>query len=76
MFVSVDSVSCYLGTDGQIIIDSVSGGVAPYSYLWSNGSLNDSLSNLILGSYNCIVTDAIGCTDSSNVYFVNVNLKS
>ena len=33
MFVSVDSVSCYLGTDGVLtVIDSVTG-VGPYNYL-------------------------------------------
>ena len=70
MFVSIDSVSCFLGTDGQIQIDSVIGAVAPYTYLWSNGQTGLQLNNLIPGSYNCIVTDAIGCVDSSNTFTV------
>ena len=37
MYFSIDSVSYGLGTDGQISIDSVSGAISPYTYLWSNG---------------------------------------
>ena len=35
---------------------------------WSNRT---GLNNLISGTYSCIVTDAIGCVDSSNSFFVN-----
>lgn len=70
MYVSVDSVSCYLGTDGSIVIDSVTGAIAPYTYLWSNGQTGTTINNLIAGTYNCIVTDAIGCVDSSNSIIV------
>lgn len=38
-----------------------SGGVAPYTYLWSNGATSQSIGGLSSGSYNCIVTDAQGC---------------
>ncbi|MDA9325321.1 gliding motility-associated C-terminal domain-containing protein [Flavobacteriales bacterium] len=70
MYVSVDSVTCFMGTNGQINIDSISGAVGPYTYLWSNGQTTDSTTNLIAGSYTCIVTDALGCIDSSNTYVV------
>ena len=70
MYLSIDSVSCYLGTDGQISIDSVSGAISPYNYLWSNGQSDTQIDNLLAGSYTCIVTDAIGCVDSSNTFIV------
>ncbi len=41
---------------------SVSGGTAPYSYSWNNGGSSASLSNLPVGTYTVVVTDANGCT--------------
>jgi gliding motility-associated-like protein len=70
MLVSIDSVSCFMGTDGQININSISGANGGYQYSWSNGSVVDSASNLIAGVYTCVVTDNLGCIDSSNVFTV------
>jgi hypothetical protein len=39
----------------------VSGGTAPYSYLWSNGDTSSNSSNLAAGTYSITVTDAHGC---------------
>jgi len=49
---------------------TVSGGVAPYSFLWSNGAETEDISGLPGGDYTVEVTDGNGCifTDS---YFVN-----
>ena len=41
-----------------------SGGTAPYSFLWSNQSVNLNPSGLSPGSYTLYVTDANGCMDS------------
>ena len=49
--------------DGSISL-SVSGGTAPYSYMWGNGSVSPVLSNIAAGSYVVIVTDSLGCTAS------------
>ncbi|NCW51590.1 MAG: hypothetical protein EBV89_10060, partial [Betaproteobacteria bacterium] len=46
---------------------SVTGGTGAYTYLWSNGATTASLTNLAAGSYSLTVTDANGCTASSNV---------
>ena len=40
---------------------AVSGGTAPYTYLWSNGATSASIGNLVSGYYDVIVTDAVGC---------------
>lgn len=50
---------------------TASGGTGPYTYAWSNASTNDTISNLIAGSYSVVVTDANGCTSSSTVVVTN-----
>lgn len=40
---------------------NVSGGTAPYTYLWSNGSTSDTQTGLAPGLYCVTVTDANGC---------------
>ena len=56
-------------TDGAISITSVTGGTAPYTYLWSNGETTATITNLAVEPYEITVTDAMGCT-SSTFFFV------
>ncbi len=42
----------------------VSGGVSPYTYLWSGGQTTDSIFNQCKGTYCCKVTDSNKCVDS------------
>lgn len=55
----VTKASCG-GSDGSIEL-TVSGGVEPYSYLWSNGATTATVSGLTEGVYSVIVTDANMC---------------
>lgn len=48
-------------TNGAITAQ-VSGGTAPYSYLWSNGGTNYSINGLGIGEYTLQITDANGCS--------------
>lgn len=48
------------GTVGNINL-SVTGGTAPYTYSWSNGSFEQNLSNVAAGTYMVTVADANGC---------------
>ncbi|MEP1094631.1 MAG: OmpA family protein [Cyclobacteriaceae bacterium] len=57
---STRNVKCCGDTSGAIFI-SVSGGVAPYRYEWSNGATTQDITNLALGKYTVTVTDAVGC---------------
>ena len=45
------------------------GGVAPYTYTWSNGATTDQNTSLAGGNtdYTVVVTDATGCTDQATV---------
>ena len=53
-------ISCLGYSDGGIDL-SVFGGVLPYDYNWSNGSLVQDLSSVSSGFYSVFVTDNNGC---------------
>lgn len=44
---------------------SVSGGATGYTYSWSNGSTTAAVTGLSAGTYSFMVTDANGCTSTS-----------
>ena len=46
------------GSDGKANL-TVTGGVEPYSFLWSNGSTNEDLVGVPDGEYTVVVTDAV-----------------
>ena len=60
---TVTPVSCYNAANGSITL-AVSGGTAPYSYLWNDGSALQNRTGLSPGTYSVTVTDAKGCTTS------------
>lgn len=63
--IQVQNVSCTNLSSGSVAI-SVNGGMAPYTYVWSNGSSTQNLNNLIAGTYLLTVTDDMGCVASSS----------
>ncbi|WP_323755537.1 PKD domain-containing protein [Roseivirga sp.] len=63
---TANNVSCFQASDGDITIQ-VSGGTAPYTYLWSNGSTTKDISSLAGGNYELTVTDAKGYTTTKNI---------
>ncbi len=71
---SITNVSFNVGNDGAIDL-TVSGGVGPYTYVWSSldGSGlvpgDEDQSGLTAGTYDVIVTDAIGC-DANGSYLI------
>ena len=69
---SVVDESCTGEHDGSITV-SVLGGVAPYSYLWSNGSTIKDRYNIQSGHYDITIIDANGCEIHSGV---DVDLES
>jgi len=55
------NVSCFGENDGSAIA-TPSGGILPYTYLWSNNATTPSVNGLNAGNYTVSVTDAGGCT--------------
>jgi uncharacterized repeat protein (TIGR01451 family) len=53
-------------SDNGTIVSSASGGVTPYSYMWTGGMNTSSLSNLAPGTYVLNVEDALGCPVTSS----------
>ena len=51
---------------------SVSGGVPPYTYLWSNGQETPGLTGLCNGIYNVTVTDAVGTSSYTEIEIATV----
>lgn len=65
-FTSTTNCSCYGICDGSTT-GSVTGGYAPYTYLWNNGPMTPTASNLCAGSYSVTITDANGCVATNSV---------
>jgi gliding motility-associated-like protein len=59
-------VSCFNGSNGAATVKAL-GGIAPYSFVWSNTSANDTISNLAAGSYAVTAKDANACTAAATV---------
>ncbi|PSR03797.1 MAG: hypothetical protein BRD50_05205 [Bacteroidetes bacterium SW_11_45_7] len=62
---TVQDATCAGSSDGSIDI-SVSGGVKPYTYSWSNGAATEDITGVSAGSYSVTVTDANASTVSSS----------
>jgi hypothetical protein len=62
----VTDVLCHGNQTGSIDV-TVTGGVAPYMYNWSNGPGTQDISNVIAGNYQLTVSDQKGCTVNLNV---------
>ncbi|MEL7220346.1 MAG: T9SS type A sorting domain-containing protein, partial [Bacteroidota bacterium] len=61
---AVTDASTNSSMDGSIDL-TVTGGVEPYTYAWSNGETVEDLESLPFGEYAVMVTDAAGCESSS-----------
>ena len=65
VFSTVSPASSNLINDGSIILDSINGGVSPYTFQWTgpNGfsSTNQNITNLEAGQYNLTLIDSNSC---------------
>lgn len=61
-----ESETCDGGPGSAAI--SVSGGLAPYTYQWDNGSTDSIATGLPSGTHYVTVTDAAGCTKTNFAY--------
>ncbi|MBI4648728.1 MAG: SprB repeat-containing protein, partial [Bacteroidia bacterium] len=64
---SSTNVSCYGSCDGFASL-AISGGVPPYTYVWSPGGQSGAIAtNLCQGLHSVQVTDYDGCTDNASI---------
>jgi len=59
---------------GQLVL-MIEGGLPPYSILWSNGAQGTSLEDLEQGSYSAIISDAAGCSVTTEEWFVPLSVE-
>ena len=57
----VQNVLCNGQSNGSVTV-AVTGGVAPYQYVWNTGDTISSVLNIAQGNYSVVVTDLNGCT--------------
>ncbi len=62
---TITNASCGL-CDGQAIV-APTGGTPAYTYLWSNGQTNDTVTVLCAGLYSVNITDGAGCVTTISV---------
>lgn len=60
-FLTGINVSCAGGNDGMITVDSLSNNSPIASYIWFDGSIDASVSNLSPGTYTVVIIAANGC---------------
>lgn len=67
---AIEDVDIFIAEEGSINL-AVNGGVAPYTYSWSNGSSEEDLDGLAAGFYEVYVEDANGCGVSVNTFITD-----
>lgn len=65
--------ACGGGTDGEVEVYNINGGIPPYTTTWSNGTTGDINSNLAMGIYSATVKDANNCMAVKPVYLSENN---
>lgn len=63
---TITSITCYGNSNGAAAV-AVTGGLAPYSYLWNNGNTNQTITGLVAGVYSLNVIDSQGCSKAIGV---------
>jgi len=58
--VSSTPVTCFGGSNGTATANPTGGGGGPYSYMWSTGSMQQSINNLSAGTYFVTVMNGLG----------------
>ncbi len=62
---TVTDAPCATSPTGEVDI-TVTGGVGPYTYFWSNGQATQDITGLAPGTYTVQVSDSRGCTSNAS----------
>ena len=65
----INNISCNGETDGSTTV-TIMNGIPPYSFNWSNGSMDSIISGLSAGPYYVTISDANACTTTDTVNIV------
>jgi hypothetical protein len=60
------NVTCNGGNNGTATV-TASGGIPPYTYLWTNSQSFNTCSNLTAGTYSVTITDVNACSHTNSV---------
>jgi len=66
IFGSITPASCSSNSNDGAIDITVNGGTLPFTYQWTSGELTQDLTEINIGTYNLIVTDAKLCSDEKS----------
>lgn len=61
---------CHNDANGEIQ-STVTNGIAPFAYAWSNGASDPNISGLAAGDYTLLVTDQNNCVQSGSITILN-----
>jgi len=66
--ITVDGIDllCYGDADGEATV-TVTGGTAPYDYIWNNSQTTITATGLTAGTYSVTVTDDVGCIATGTI---------
>ena len=68
--VNVVNTFCALPNGSALV--TATGGTAPYTYLWSNGAITDTITNVLAGFYSVTTTDNKGCTQIDTITIIDI----
>ncbi|RMG90066.1 MAG: adhesin, partial [Chloroflexi bacterium] len=71
--ISTGIINATCGNANGAVTAAVSGGVPPYSFIWSNGNTNAVNSGLSAGIYELTVVDSNGCSKVASVVVDNIS---
>ena len=68
----VNVVNTFCGLANGSALVTATGGTAPYTYLWSNWALTDTITNVLAGFYSVTTTDSKNCTQIDTITITDV----
>lgn len=69
---TINKTDAACGNNNGSASANISGGISPYSILWSNGLTTSTINNLAAGSYTVTITDTFGCTTTGSTTISNI----